>query len=100
MAGVYLTALLAVPASPAALALGLFVPFSLGLEWFLQGRRAFCGTLGGDREDTGGRCTRGGAEGRTARPPDRRYAFRLTLLGVFGGGLLTVVTYAGLLLSG
>lgn len=96
---VYLAVLLVRPSTPPVLALGLFVPFSLGIEWYLQGRRSFCATLGFtgryDFRSDGG--DRGRVTSGAARTDDRRYAFRLTLLGILGGLAMTVLTYGGLL---
>jgi hypothetical protein len=89
---------------PTALLLGLFVPLSLGTELFLQARRSFCAGLGlRGRFDFGGEAgddgvaTDGGA-GRVTEPAarraDRRYALRLTLLGVAGGAAGAVLVYA------
>ena len=102
--------------APTALLLGLFVPLSLGTEFLLQGRRSFCASLGlrgrfdlrdADRESVasvaadGGRGgSPGGSEevGRVTDPSalaaDRRYALRLTVLGVLGGAAGSALVYA------
>lgn len=96
-AGAFLVAvaylvIVAVSGVPSVFALGAFVPLSLGCEWCLQGRRSFCAALGfagryavADRD---GVVTDG-----EARQADRRYAFRLTLLGLLAGGGLSVLPY-------
>jgi hypothetical protein len=93
LAGVVYVAVVALSSVPAALALGAFVPFSLGVEWYLQGRRSFCAALGFagryEFEDDAGEVA-----DTDARTTDRRYAFRLTVLGLFGGGGLSLVAYA------
>lgn len=93
---------------PTALLLGLFVPLSLGTEFLLQARRSFCASLGfrgrfdlrGDDPvvtDGGGVGRRDGGAGRVtdpaARTADRRYALRLTVLGVIGGAAGAVLVY-------
>lgn len=92
VAAAYLV-VVAVSGVPAVFALGAFVPFSLGCEWCLQGRRSFCATLG-----FAGRYAFAGQAGEVtdddARRVDRRYAFRLTLLGLLTGAGLSVATYA------
>jgi hypothetical protein len=108
----YAGAVLATSA-PTALLLGLFVPFSLGTEFLLQARRSFCASLGlrgrfdfggegGSGTDPaaagGGGDTVGGAGRVTdpaARRADRRYALRLTVLGVLVGAAGAVVAYGG-----
>ena len=96
VAAVYL-AVVFVSGVPAVFALGAFVPLSLGCEWCLQGRQSFCATLGfaGRYEFAG---DSGAVSDEAARRADRRYAFRLTLLGLVAGGLLSGVTYLTLLL--
>ena len=116
----YATAVLATPV-PTALLLGLFVPLSLGTEFLLQARRSFCASLGlrgrfdlrgsgsgsvatdgGSGDDRDGRvgrpATTAGPVGRVsdpdARTVDRRYALRLTVLGVLGGGAGATLVYA------
>lgn len=88
-------ALVGLSDAPTVLTLGTFVPFSLGVEWYLQGRRSFCATLG-----FAGRYAFEASEGSVtdseAVRADRRYAFRLTLLGLLGGALLAVGAYATL----
>ncbi|MFB6206052.1 MAG: hypothetical protein ABEJ05_05950 [Haloglomus sp.] len=92
-----------VTSAPTILLLGLFVPLSLGIEWSLQARRSFCVALalqgGYDFRETatdGGSAVdeRGSVEDRGARSEDRRYALRLTLLGIAGGAVLTSAVYA------
>ena len=110
---VYAVAVLALSV-PTALLLGLFVPLSLGTEFLLQARRSFCAQLGFRgrfdlREDgVDDRVTADGGDGRVegtpgaagrvadpdARRADRRYALRLTVLGVLGGGAGAVLVYA------
>lgn len=108
---------------PTALLLGLFVPLSLGTEFLLQARRSFCASLGfrgrfdlrGDEwgaeadapavaDGGGGGDDAAGAAGRVtgpaARAADRRYALRLTLLGVLGGSAGTALVYGIALLFG
>ena len=91
-------AVVVVTGLPAVFALGSFVPLSLGCEWCLQGRRSFCATLG-----FSGRYAFPGARGTVpdgdARQADRRYAFRLTILGLLAGAVLTLGTYVALLLA-
>jgi hypothetical protein len=98
LAAVGYLAVVVVTGLPAVFALGAFVPLSLGCEWCLQGRRSFCATLG-----FAGRYAFPGARGRVpdggARQADRRYAFRLTILGLLAGAVLTLGTYVALLLA-
>lgn len=102
-----------------ALLLGLFVPLSLGAEFLLQARRSFCASLallgrfdlrGEDASepvevDGGrGRSPDGfGEVGRVTDPSaleaDRRYALRLTVLGVLCGGAGTALVYAAVALG-
>lgn len=93
LAGVVYVAVVALSSAPTALELGAFVPFSLGVEWYLQGRRSFCAALGfaGRYEFDGGS---GEVPDEDARTTDRRYAFRLTVLGLVGGATLSLVAYA------
>jgi len=102
-AGVLVTTL------PAALLLGLFVPLSLGTEFLLQARRSFCARLGFrgrfdfGGEDDGPVATDGGGSRVTdpaARAADRRYAFRLTVLGVLGGAAGAVLVYGAAVVLG
>jgi hypothetical protein len=90
VAAVGYAAAVAVLAVPTALAVGLFVPFSLGIEFLLQGRRSFCASMG-----FRGRYESGDGDGRAtdeeALSADRRYALELTLLGTVGGAALTAV---------
>jgi hypothetical protein len=97
-AGAYLAAVLAFD-EPRALLVGLVVPLGLGVELSLQGRRAFCAALGAR-----GRYAFDGTGGHVADPAareaDRRYAGWLTVLGVLGGGALTVIVLAAVLVAG
>lgn len=107
---------------PTALLLGLFVPLSLGTEFLLQGRRSFCASLGfrgrfdlRDESESESVAADGsgpnggsvqpvalpdgtsGAVGRVPDPSalaaDRRYALRLTVLGVLGGAAGALLAY-------
>jgi hypothetical protein len=75
------------------LVLGAFVPLSLGVEWYLQGRHSFCATLGFTGRYALG-WERGAVTDEDARAADRRLAFRLALLGLFGGGVLAAAGYS------
>jgi hypothetical protein len=109
LAAVGYLAVVVVTGLPAVFALGAFVPLSLGCEWCLQGRRSFCATLGFAGRSFcatlgfAGRYAFPGARGRVpdggARQADRRYAFRLTILGLLAGAVLTLGTYVALLLA-
>lgn len=95
-------AFVAVSGAPTVLLLGLFVPFSLGIEYGLQASRSFCATLALQgrydfRGDGGGS---GSVEDPTARRRDREYALRLAVVGVVGGALLTGVLYGVAVLAG
>jgi hypothetical protein len=90
---------------PSLLLLGLFVPLSIGAEWGLQARRSFCVTLAlrgrhDFRADGGERADSGAVESAAARREDRRYAARLTLLGLGIGAVLTGLVYGGALALG
>ena len=95
LVGIAYLAFVAIAELPAVFALGVFVPLSLGCEWCLQGRQSFCATLGfAGRYEFAGEA--GAVPDDEARRADRRYAFRLTLLGLLGGGVLAVAAYAAL----
>jgi hypothetical protein len=89
---------------PALLLLGLFVPFSVSVEWGLQARRSFCVTLAlQGRYDFRDADTDGGTgmvEQSTAHEQDRKYALHLTLLGLAAGAALTGLVYGGAVLAG
>jgi len=89
---------------PTLLLLGLFVPFSVAIEWGLQARRSFCVTLAlQGRYDFRDTATDGGTgmvEPSTAREQDRTYALHLTLLGLAAGAALTALVYAAAVLAG
>jgi hypothetical protein len=97
-AGAFLVAaayllVVAVSGVPAVFVFGAFVPLSLGCEWCLQGRQSFCATLGfAGRYAFADRA--GEVTDEAARRVDRRYAFRLTLLGLLTGAGLSLATYA------
>jgi hypothetical protein len=96
----YATFVLVTPA-PRFLLLGLFVPLSLGVEWWLQARRSFCATLAlQGRYDFRGDGGTGAVEDETARREDRRYAVRLTVVGLAAGAVLTGLIYAGAVAAG
>lgn len=80
--------------APAFLLVGLVVPLSLGTEWLLQARQSFCAGLA-----LSGRFSFEGRVGRVpngpARESDRRYGFRLFLLGLGAGVGATALVYAG-----
>ncbi|WP_255197258.1 hypothetical protein [Halorarius litoreus] len=79
--------------TPTFLLVGLVVPLSLGTEWLLQARRAFCAGLA-----LSGRFSFDGQRGTVpddAQPSDRRYGFRLFLVGLGVGAVATAVVYAG-----
>lgn len=89
---------------PTLLLLGLFVPLSVAIEWGLQARRSFCVTLAlQGRYDFRDTATDGGygtVDQSTAREQDRRYALRLTLIGLVAGAVLTALVYAVAVLAG
>jgi hypothetical protein len=88
---------------PTLLLLGLFVPFSVAIEWGLQARRSFCVTLAFQgRYDFRDTATDGAGmvEPSTAREQDRKYALHLTLLGLAAGAALTALVYAAAVLAG
>lgn len=98
LVGVAYLAVVAVAGLPAVFALGGFVPLSLGCEWYLQGRQSFCATLGfAGRYEFAGEA--GEVPDTEARRADRRYAFRLTVLGLLCGGVLAAAAYVTLALT-
>ncbi|QDX41081.1 hypothetical protein [Salarchaeum sp. JOR-1] len=83
----------AVASVPAILVIGAFAPLSLGVEWYVQGREAFCVRLawrgafsfGGDR---------GSVSRVDARRRDRRHAAELTVISLAAAAVLTGLVYA------
>jgi len=81
--------------APAVLAVGVFAPLAVAVEWYVQGREAFCVRLAArgrySVEDETGR-----VESEDARRTDRQYAAKLTALSLLVAALATGAVYVTL----
>lgn len=81
--------------APAVLSVGAFAPLAVAVEWYVQGRQAFCVRLA-----TRGAYSVGDEAGRVssedARRTDRRYAAKLTALSLAVAAVVTGAVYAAL----
>jgi hypothetical protein len=83
---------------PSFLLLGLFVPITLGVEWGIESRRAFCARLAfaGEFRFRG---QRGSVEGGKRHRRDVATATRITAVAALIGATLTTVVYGLTILS-